>query len=372
MTALTDRTPKDTYKDLLQVSNSNSGIDGTRRNISDGEGTNAPVKVSTSAAEFTGIVDLSAASLLIAADAILFSNIDWSGTDSLTGEIDVASGASIDFLSGSTLTLATGSTFTVPADFIPLSKIDLSGDDTIGGALTVASGSSITFVSGSTLTLATGSSLDVTASTLTLRDDQIPLAKVDLSGDDTLGGALSVASGSSITFASGSSLTVDGNATVSIPGLLAEGGLLSTASGTSVSSSDLGVTSPSIIHLALDQVTFDGTNDLLVQIGDAGGIETTGYEADGASVASGGNGTVNSTAGFIIDISVAARAFSGTATLVNVTGNIWVFGYAGRTGSGIAATGGGRKELSGALTQILLKPSGSDNFDGGQVRIRGQ
>ena len=212
MTSLTDRTPKDTYKDLLQVSNSNAGIDGTRRNISDGEGTNAPIKVSTSAAEFTGIVDLSAATLGIAADAILFSNIDWSGDDTLTGNIDVASAASIDFLSGSTLTLATGSTFTLPDDFIPLAKIDLSGDDTIGGALVVASGSSITFVSGSTLTASTGSSLDVTGATLTLRDDQIPLAKVDLSDDDTIGGALAVASGASLSFASGSTLSLDQDA----------------------------------------------------------------------------------------------------------------------------------------------------------------
>jgi len=205
MTSLTDRTPKDTYKDLLQVSNSNAGIDGTRRNISDGEGTNAPVKVSTSAAEFTGVVDLSGATLLIAADAILFSNIDWSGTDTLTGEIDVASAASIDFLSGSTLTLATGSTFTLPDDFIPLAKIDLSGDDTIGGALVVASGSSITFVSGSTLSLATGS-------TFSLLDDSIPLAKVDLSDDDTISGALAVSSGASLSFASGSTLSLDQDA----------------------------------------------------------------------------------------------------------------------------------------------------------------
>lgn len=213
MTSLTDRTPKDTYKDLLQVSNSNAGIDGTRRNISDGEGTNSLLKLSTSASEFTGILDLSGATLGIAADAILFSQIDWSGDDTLTGNIDVASGSSIDFLSGSTLNLATGSTFAVPADFIPLSKIDLSGDDTIGGALAVASGSSITFVSGSTLTMATGSSLDVTAATLSLRNDQIPLAKVDLSDNDTIGGALAVASGASLTFASGSSLVLDQDAT---------------------------------------------------------------------------------------------------------------------------------------------------------------
>lgn len=196
MTALTDRTPKDTYKDLLQVSNSNAGIDGTRRNISDGEGTNAPIKISTSAAEFTGIVDLSAATVGFAADQILFSQIDFSGDDTLTGNIDVAAAASIDFLSGATLTLVTGSTFTLPADFIPLSKVDLSGDDTIGGALEVASGASLTFLSGSTFTGSTGSTLDVSAATLNLRDAQIALPKLATIAESTiLGRAASAGTG---------------------------------------------------------------------------------------------------------------------------------------------------------------------------------
>jgi hypothetical protein len=49
MTALTGQSPKVTYKDLLQVSNSNSGIDSTLRTIEDGEGTSSAVKISTSA-----------------------------------------------------------------------------------------------------------------------------------------------------------------------------------------------------------------------------------------------------------------------------------------------------------------------------------
>ena len=48
MTALTGKTPAATYKDLLQVSNSNAGIDGTLRAISDGEGTTSPLSLSTS------------------------------------------------------------------------------------------------------------------------------------------------------------------------------------------------------------------------------------------------------------------------------------------------------------------------------------
>ena len=39
MATLTGQRIKDSYKDLLQVSNSNSGIDSTLRAVSDGEAT---------------------------------------------------------------------------------------------------------------------------------------------------------------------------------------------------------------------------------------------------------------------------------------------------------------------------------------------
>lgn len=49
MTTLTGRKPKDTYKDLLQVSNGNAGIDATLRAVSDGEGTASPLQLSADA-----------------------------------------------------------------------------------------------------------------------------------------------------------------------------------------------------------------------------------------------------------------------------------------------------------------------------------
>ena len=49
MATLTGQRVQDTYKDLLQVSNSNSGIDGTLRAISDGEGTTSAVSISSDA-----------------------------------------------------------------------------------------------------------------------------------------------------------------------------------------------------------------------------------------------------------------------------------------------------------------------------------
>ena len=54
MAALTGKKPKDTYKDLLQVSNSNAGIDSTLRFVSDGEGTASILKLSTTTVEVAG------------------------------------------------------------------------------------------------------------------------------------------------------------------------------------------------------------------------------------------------------------------------------------------------------------------------------
>ena len=49
MATLTGQRVKDSYKDLLQVSNSNSGIDSTLRTISDGEATDSVLQLSTTA-----------------------------------------------------------------------------------------------------------------------------------------------------------------------------------------------------------------------------------------------------------------------------------------------------------------------------------
>ena len=47
MSTLTGRKISDTYKDLLQVSNNNSGVDGTLRDVADGEGTVSVLQISS-------------------------------------------------------------------------------------------------------------------------------------------------------------------------------------------------------------------------------------------------------------------------------------------------------------------------------------
>ncbi|MBT4146984.1 MAG: hypothetical protein HOE45_08960, partial [Gammaproteobacteria bacterium] len=80
MSTLTGRAPKDTYGDLLQVSNANDGVDSTLRFVSDGKGTNSSFKISSSSAQFTGT--LTSTGLLTTTAGIVSGSDIISDTDS--------------------------------------------------------------------------------------------------------------------------------------------------------------------------------------------------------------------------------------------------------------------------------------------------
>jgi hypothetical protein len=84
MATLTGRAPKDTYGDLLQVSNANDGVDSTLRFLSDGKGTNSSFKISSSDAQFTSTLT-STGLLTTTAGIVSGSNIisDTDSTDDL-------------------------------------------------------------------------------------------------------------------------------------------------------------------------------------------------------------------------------------------------------------------------------------------------
>ena len=55
MAALTGNSVASTYKDLLQVSNSNAGVDATLRTVDDGEGTASALSISSAAIQVDNI-----------------------------------------------------------------------------------------------------------------------------------------------------------------------------------------------------------------------------------------------------------------------------------------------------------------------------
>lgn len=100
MASLQGRLHNDTYKDLLQVSNSNSGIDATLRVISDGEGTASALYISSNAIQVDNIK----------LDGNTISNVDVAGGLILSADGSItltASGANVVVVSGNSTRAAT-------------------------------------------------------------------------------------------------------------------------------------------------------------------------------------------------------------------------------------------------------------------------
>ena len=76
MVALTGKNIKDTFKDLLHVSNSNAGIDGTLRAISDGEGTASRLELSNAAVNVSGVATFQLAGTALTATAAEINVLD--------------------------------------------------------------------------------------------------------------------------------------------------------------------------------------------------------------------------------------------------------------------------------------------------------
>jgi hypothetical protein len=118
-------------------------------------------------------------------------------------------------------------------------------------------------------------------------------------------------------------------------------------------------------------VSTSGTSNWLIQVGDSGGVETTGYTSAGNQFNTSPAASA-STAGFLIEEAPAAAAVSsGHAVITNVFGNIWVSSSV--LVDSIAPTiaiGAGTKTLSDVLTQVRITTvNGTDTFDAGSINI---
>lgn len=122
------------------------------------------------------------------------------------------------------------------------------------------------------------------------------------------------------------------------------------------------------VEVSFDQVSLSGTGHFLVQIGDAGGIETNAYVSGGFL-----SGLVaTSTSGYLVYMNAAAGTFAGRMdlSLQNSAAFTWVASISGYYPSGGASgAGAGVKSLSAELTQLRVIPSGTDTFDGGSINI---
>lgn len=143
-----------------------------------------------------------------------------------------------------------------------------------------------------------------------------------------------------------------------------------TASGTSVDFTSI----PSWVKritVMFSGVSGSGTSPFQIQLGDSGGIETTGYSSGAASVGTSSAAGSASTTGLLLQqAGVAAATVSGLAIITNISGNIWVCASTFGTPSNGGNFGGGTKTLSDTLTQVRITTvNGTDTFDAGTINI---
>jgi len=126
------------------------------------------------------------------------------------------------------------------------------------------------------------------------------------------------------------------------------------------------------ITVMFDGVSGSAASDLLFQLGDSGGIETSGYLSAGTQLSSGSLTTTNYTAGIGFPWGgITAKTYQGFIQFVNLTGNTWVAnGAFGRSDTANTLQGGGSKTLSDVLTQVrITHVNGTDTFDAGTINI---
>ena len=143
-----------------------------------------------------------------------------------------------------------------------------------------------------------------------------------------------------------------------------------TASGTSVDFTDI----PSWVKritVMFSGLSTNGTSVPIIQLGDSGGIEDTGYLGTGTSLTS-TTSTAEYTTGFGLgSASAAAQTKSGGISIHLISSNTWVaFGIFGRGDAAGTGVTGGSKALSDTLTQVRITTvNGTDTFDAGSINI---
>ena len=159
-------------------------------------------------------------------------------------------------------------------------------------------------------------------------------------------------------------LNADGTSTLTPSNIIKSGTAVASTSGTSIDFTGI----PSWVKrvtVMFSGVSTNGTSNPLIQIGDAGGIETTGY-----AVSSLESTTTHYTTGFGIKFASATAVLNGSLTLSKLDGNVWVgTGLFNNTGAAVAHLAGS-KTLSDTLTQFRITTvNGTDQFDAGTVNI---
>jgi len=128
------------------------------------------------------------------------------------------------------------------------------------------------------------------------------------------------------------------------------------------------------ITVMFNGVSTNGTSNYQIQLGDSGGVETTGYSSSSAFVGA-STGGANSTTGLLINTSLnASNTFAGAIYISKLSGNTYVTTgsliYESTSPTSFVVVSAGTKTLSDTLDRVRITTvNGTDTFDAGSINI---
>ena len=149
---------------------------------------------------------------------------------------------------------------------------------------------------------------------------------------------------------------------------------VATTSGTSVTFTGIPAGVKQIV-VSFNGVSTNGSSNIIIQLGDAGGIEVSSYASLSATLSSAAAAPTNTTAGFRLKSSNAGNLLSGSVTLILENSTTFSWAVTGIVGDLNNNTDEmflvcGKKSLSAELTQVnITAVNGTDAFDGGEINI---
>ena len=164
-------------------------------------------------------------------------------------------------------------------------------------------------------------------------------------------------------------ITLDGNNTLTV-GVPNSGTAQASTSGTSIDFTGIpaGVKR---ITVMLYNVSTNGANDLIVQVGN-GSIVTTGYLTQRTYVAATAANANASYTNCIASLPTNTAADTKMAQIIitNVTGNTWIASCISSTINTVSGYSNGGIALGSALDRVrVTSTTGSDTFDAGSINI---
>jgi len=154
-------------------------------------------------------------------------------------------------------------------------------------------------------------------------------------------------------------------------GAITSGTAVASTSGTSIDFTSI----PSWVRritVMFSGVSTNGSSERQIQLGDAGGIETTGYSGTRSILVN--TSTVsasNLSAGFLLAGTSASDVLHGAAVFTLISTNSWVCSMNGGFSSAAATFNtAGTKTLSDTLDRVRITTvNGTDTFDAGSINI---